>query len=232
MIRFPQSRFRSAAVAIILVLGSTGYLGAEVVRFNFTGYVSRLTDPTNMLGGAVEFLDPVTGYFAYDTTASDTFADPGMGMYQYAAPLGPMGVSMTTIGGFTAGSDPAVGMRADVLNNSSSWPEGSDQFQIVGTPQTSSPTIGIPLLFQLALVDRTGTVLSSDALPNTFNLADWDNSFHFFSVFDLQGGNQLFVGTSVTSLTAAVPEPSSMVLLATGAVVVICFARNRAAERR
>ena len=120
--------------------------------------------------------DPVAGVFTYDLSATDTYPEEGVGRYFYYAP--PNGIHLT-ISGLTFRTDPDdvevhVGTHDDPASSEAGW----DQFALIGhkcllpysPEQNENNTIGI------GLTDNTATALSSEHLPTSLDIDDWDEA--------------------------------------------------------
>lgn len=157
----------------------------------------------------------VTGSFELDTESPDLEPLPDEGDYDGLANLS------VDFGDYTAtAADASLHMRNG---------EGAfvDNFYVSAEPL--GPDVGgFPLTsFYLNLGDEDNTVFSSEAIPATLSLGDFEiaNAVLFF-----QEGNVLHgVDVSITELQYGAPEPSQMILAAIGALVLAASARVRSA---
>jgi hypothetical protein len=148
-----------------------------------------------------------SGFFTFDPTALDGApGDPSTG--SYSATGSPYNFSID-IGGHTFSTSDLVNVA--VLNSN------VDQYSALGL------TNGLEL--SILLQDNTGSIFSSDALPtvppslSTFTLKD----FHLVAALD--SGQVQYDG--VIDSFNAVPEPSSLLLVVSGAAFVLIARRGQ-----
>jgi len=158
----------------------------DIIGVKIQGKVYEVTDPYNLLGGAIKVNDTVKGKYVYNIKANDTsLADPKHGLYLYYS--SPCGIE-ATLGNFIFKTDP--NNREFIIityNDIVEEPYPGDAIEI-GSLNCSDLSNGLKVtLIDWALYDPTGTALSSDALLTTApDLSDWKQSDGGFGL-QLQG---------------------------------------------
>ena len=183
---------------------------SELITVRFTGEVENVD---NVLAAHFAIGDTLTGTYTYDTSAIDTEPDRSdFGRYRYYQ--GPSGISLET-GGFQFRTDPGnVDFLVEILNN---YTGTEDSFYMNSYNNLPSDSfLGENILIGLGLHAFSGDPLSSDALPETAPVRDqWDSARFDITSRELCAG----VGGNITSFEL-VPEPSSILLIGVGALVV------------
>ncbi|MFX0203915.1 MAG: CFI-box-CTERM domain-containing protein [Candidatus Hodarchaeota archaeon] len=138
------------------------------ISFTFTGRITEVWDPNNLLSGAINVGDNFSGQFSYDINAPYKDPDPNLSA--------PYGVS-ATINTITFGAE---GFRVNVRNNYYDHIDNDvrDQFCFFGlTPYGD---------IYWKLSDSSGAILSNDTvLPTSFDLTSWDENL--FGVSERDG---------------------------------------------
>lgn len=164
--------------------------------------------------------DPITGSYTFESTTPDSAASASEGSY-------------------TSPSDAPYSMSATIGENLFSTTDflniGVANFGPLGdfyTVLACSPDVSCAdLEMEIALQNLDGTALSSDALPLTppaLGLFEIRN----FHVFALLGGSELQIEGTIYTLTcpacipAPIPEPGTVVLLASGLVLLGFYTRR------
>jgi len=95
----------------------------------------------------------------------------------------------------------------------------NDSYSVSSDEAVSIPTAGLTIDYiSWVLVDSTHTALSSDALPVTEpTLTKWDRNDLAISGYDSLGHGIYIQGT----VTQAVPEPATSILLLTAGVLLL-----------
>lgn len=195
---------------------------AALVSYNFSGTISQVTDTTAPAGnvGGLNVGDTFFGSFQYESAdaGADSDADPSRGFYALTGSV--TSLLTVTVDGLTFSAGPgAVDVRNDVVSslsaNSDALFYSGGPFDALPPGWSFSPPAGSGVT--VAFIDPTGTTFASDALPTSFDVTDWFASQLFLSFTNVTfpGGtdqNVSIVG-DVNLIPAAVPEPSSVVLL-------------------
>jgi hypothetical protein len=182
-----------------------------VITFDFTGVVQSV-DP--LLSSAFAIGDLITGSYTFDSSAPDSNPDPTVGHY-----LSSLAYSVSAGSFVSTGTGP--GFQFLILNDLFQSPGTLlDQYQVELKP-SSGPSVGGLTYngFDLFLFTRSSnpTSLTSDALPSSPPLiSDFASNQTQFGFLEPNSLNSHFVIGSVSTLTevtAVVPEPASLTLL-------------------
>ncbi len=156
------------AFSLVLPMQS---LAANYVSFKFTAEVNLIDDPNNDLDGAIGIEDTCTGTFTYDLDAIDE--DPSGEWGTYIDTSGLSGIS-ASCNGLSFPTDPnntSFPFVTGVLNSGLDW---AHTYSPCLFPFPVDPGQNIN---GIILDDHTGTALSSDARPASYNLDDWDERY-------------------------------------------------------
>jgi len=143
------------------------------ISFNFTGHITEVSDPHDLLNGAITPGDGFSVRFAYDMNAPYKYPNPNLSA--------PYGVSVSINNMIFA----SKGTNAVIKNNYYDYrtDEVSDQFWISSVD--GSTVFPIPMhdgSIYWGLTDYSGTTLSNNnVLPADIDLTLWDeNVFHIY----------------------------------------------------
>jgi len=150
--------------------GSKDNIGVKI-----EGKVYEVTDPNNLLGGAIKVNDTIKGKYIYNIKVNDTDPDPTIGLYLFDS--SPCGIEVT-IGNFIFKTDPNDLHIIFAIGNNILSPPNSGDVMEIGSLNCSNLSNGlIVTLIDWALYDPSGTAVSSDALLTTApDLSDWEQS--------------------------------------------------------
>jgi hypothetical protein len=209
-------------VAGVVMLGLVSVCLAEQIKIGFAGSVNGISDPYNLLQGAVRQGAPISGFYIYDSATPDS--EPGntaLGVYEYLT--SPYGMSLS-VGSLTFQTDSTnvdfiVGLR-DNYNSTA-------DFFSIGSYNNIGLDTGVSIdSIHWQLTDNTGNALSSDILP----LVPPDLSlWQYGNYFSVMGGKYPFPSESEKTLfnfggqidsVWLVPEPASFGILILGAVLM------------
>lgn len=197
-----------AALFVVLSLW-TGSLRAGVITIYLTAEVTYVDDLYDLLGGKIAVGDIITGSYNYDSDTPDTNPSVTVGDYQHYDP--PYGINLST-GTLAFQTDPDyVDFLSEILN---------DHTGIDGYLLRSYNNLPLPgdievehISWQLG--DYSMNALSSTALPTSPPvLEDWEDNYLLMS-FGYKGSSM--IGTTVTS---AIPEPATVLLLTLGGLAL------------
>jgi len=159
----------------------------DIIGVKIEGKVYEVTDPNNLLGGAIKVNDTMKGKYIYNIKANDTNPDPNYGAYIFNSL--PCGIEVT-IGNFIFKTDPNHRKFMFFIGNNVTIPVPpySGDGMEIGSNNCSNLSNGlIVTIIDWVLCDPSGTVLSSDALLTTApDLSDWEQSTYGFGLI-LQG---------------------------------------------
>jgi hypothetical protein len=194
-------------VSFFMLFGSAN---ADIVVFEFSGRITQV--PIDDVFGNIAEGDAIKGKYLFDTSAADLVpGNPAIGSYSWNAPFG----MFATIGvhDFVALGSLNIGIMNSFV----------DQYTVFAQNADGNITL------ELFLQDNMGAVFANDNLPlmappiENFEQRD----FHFRGLFN---GNEIQVdGRLDASDVQAVPEPSALVPLALGSMLV-ALARWRASR--
>lgn len=236
-------RFPFALLLSVLVSCAVPSIRADVVSFTAQGSIVLVA---NDFTSDIQVGDTFSYTFSYDTGAA---SNGGSGVYQQY-PLTSTAVTISGDGGartwsstgpFTGSSDPLHDQTVTVLNfNPDTITVSSkalDASSLTGAGSFAGETFSI--VFASLSLQAPNTLLSSPALPSSFNLADFypyagidPSSAFVLSTLSSQNANLVIRG-QITSLaaTSAVPEPSACALvLAAAGLGVACWRRRAGGE--
>ncbi|QDT07661.1 hypothetical protein K227x_60890 [Rubripirellula lacrimiformis] len=233
------------ACALLTILSSSA--DAAIVRFDFDGTVFRrfnngLPDASDIFGLSVTTGDAVSGSFTIDTAATVFGSLTGSvsgAAAGYTQTL-PGGIRVELAGGtFTSDGDYATSIAHDFQDGTN--PTAFEQFALSDGVSSGSQNItGDTILLNanpetarlgFTFQDNDFAAFSSTTLPTSLDLSLFEIASGAISGTRPSGQTNPFfysVEFSIDSITAtAVPEPSSMALLASVAGVAMVLRRRR-----
>lgn len=217
-----RERILSAPIATIFVLATlllpATLAQAVPVTIEITGNVTSASG--SGLPGTIYEGVTFTGTYTYDSSTPDSDTDPQRGVYEHDAPYGLSivvgGYEFKTAPSHTGNFEMRIGDDLSSNGVKDWYTVFSDENVLVPPTEPSIDWVG---LFRWDLWDTTHSALSSDALPLTNPyLTDWDHNV--LEIYGYGFGNLSIIKCTVTQ---AVPEPSSVVLIIMG----IFFSRRR-----
>jgi hypothetical protein len=184
----------------------------DIVRVNLNGEVTSVVDPAGLLGGQVNVIDAVTGFYRFDTSTPDSKPlNSNEGEYQQTPGCG---ISLD-IGGMLFASNPnpqSMNFLIKVINDTDS----NDSYLL-------SSTVNLPIAGGLAvssihwqLEDKTCSALCSDALVAA-TPGQWD-----YNVLDItfRGAGGAGRIEAIITYTESVPEPASVLTITLGILFI------------
>lgn len=196
-----------AALLSVVVLSA----GAAPVSLSFSGTITSAAAP---LAGLLLPGDSFQGVTLLDSDAPDSSLSPGQGVYDGLTSSLTVGAHAFTPAMFTDGQLVVGDGSTDLLvlfHN------------LVGPSSSGFTAVG----FSIGLVDSSGSALASDAVPLSLGLNAFDSaSFSLVFREDTTGTIYSAFGT-LDTFSAAVPEPSSFLLIALGLGSLVVRQRSR-----
>ena len=138
---------------------------------NFSGVITSVPDPHNVLGGTVHVGDPFSGSFTYDTSATNV-GSGDIGQYVYNPLTPPLGI-VINVGGFSF--QPSGAMVVDVRINQPAdrlppwWPSTGRRRRRWPAHRCSARS---------SLATSAGTTITTTALPTSLDLSAFDVPGH------------------------------------------------------
>ncbi|MGB0911536.1 MAG: PEP-CTERM sorting domain-containing protein [Nitrospirales bacterium] len=212
--------------AMAVILTSLSPAQAALITFDFTGTIQRV-------GSSFGFFPPfrssdsVKGSFTFESTTPDALPTSST-IGQYGGAVKSLNFMFGSYsGGMAAGNDGVL----QVQNNTA----GRDSFLVrtgFGAENLDGPPVNglLPKDFFLRVFDNTQAMVNSVDLPTTPpTIWQNNNASTTFIILGFPGGGiNTQVRATVDSLTlAAVPTPSSLLLMGTGLVGLILFRRRQ-----
>lgn len=202
----------------LLLLITTPFLcHANIIEIGFTGLVDSVGDEYNLLEGAVQTGNSISGFYIYNSDTPDSEPDnENLGFYEHWT--SPFGMTVT-IGDLTFQTDSTnVDFAIGLYDNYNS----SADFCAVTSLNNLDLDDGLSIDgLHWQLDDPNGTALSSDILPLTPpDLSKWQGNALSISggmyPFPSPGEKTLFgINGHVTDVWL-VPEPATLLLLGLG----------------
>jgi hypothetical protein len=194
------------ALAAGIMLSMAGFAHGDIVRVDLYGEVTSVVDPAGLLGGQVNILDAITGFYRFDTSALDTNPLITEGEYQQTTPG--CGISLNINGMLFASEPQNMNILIKVINDTDS----KDSYLFSST--LNLPAVGglevSPIRWQLE--DRACTALSSDALV-AVTPGQWESNFLEITFRGAGSGGRIKADIYYTEV---VPEPASVLIISLG----------------
>ena len=161
-------------------------MATDPVSFRFTGHLTEIVDEdcsVPLLDPAIFSVDdPVSGIFTYDLDSTDIEPDdPGFGFYEDHSPRCPYSVTVNVLSFQNDPDHPDLYVK--IWDDADTHLGIIDEFDVVGSA-TSVPygdlglddpgIVGTHTVLAVILIDSTSTAFSSDYLPSSLDLVDWD----------------------------------------------------------
>lgn len=183
------------------------------VTWQFTGEITRVSDPLNLLGGGVEVGSPFSGSYTFESSIPDSQPDPRQGIYNGAV------VDVSGIVGVVPFSGPHASRVNRFRIDDATGGFERDHYAL----QVGITFVGQTLDFELFMVGGHTSALLNDALPI---LPPDLNLFEFRGLGISDTLEQVPILIDAT-LTSVVPEPTMIVMLLVGAVCASAVSRKR-----
>jgi hypothetical protein len=201
------------AAGVCLLAFQSQRADATLITISIEAEVDSVEDFGNYLEGRINPGDIITGTYTYESTTPDSNPSSSIGHYWHYA--GPAGISLE-VEGFDFASDPSnVNFLVGIVDNGTSGGLHDSYWlcSYSNVPLSNGASVDE---ITWALEDSTATALSSDALPTSAPVLEQWESIVGLRLEGQRGG--YYVSATVTS---AIPEPATIVLLALGGLVVL-----------
>jgi len=151
---------------------NTSPVASGLIGIKIQAKVFSVDDSDNLLGGAIEVNDSITGKYVYDPGIPDSNPNPSHGIYQFKSSSCGFKVKAGGLDFTTNPSD--VVFNIDIYNDYiSDW----DEISVVSANNLQLSNGMLVTLIQWDIVDNNGTAIDSDVLPTTAPvLEDWPTS--------------------------------------------------------
>jgi hypothetical protein len=204
-------------LAVLLWLAPAG-AGAEPITVIFSGTIAEIAPTID--DGTFAVGAPVSGSFEIDSGAADGEPDPEVGRYD-----GAVSDLAVAFGSYEASASPGL------LFIRNSMGSGADEFYVETSP-TGADVAGLPLYRSiLQVLDPTRAAFSSDAIPTSLDLADFEHSRLTLDYLD--GTFSYSVRAEITTLTyTPAPEPGAVLSMPVGMLVLGLSRLARRSERK
>jgi hypothetical protein len=166
-----------------------------IINIKITAKVVYFEDPYNLLGGAIQINDIITGKYIYDSGVQDDNPDPQTGQYWFNSST--YGIEFKA-GGFVFKTNPSNPCLCIAISNYHS----SDGYYLASPNnlQLSNGLLVGPI--EMRLQEYTGNALSSDALPTTAPvLSDWENKYIITVGYNPSSYEYFALGANITKFT-------------------------------
>jgi hypothetical protein len=152
---------------------STHIDSSSNVAIKIVGEITDVYDDYNLLGGAIQIGDKISGKYIYDSATPDSNPDPQIGEYGYAST--PYRIELESAG-FVFKTDPD-NVEFGILIFDNFYYYLGDLYGVYSYNNLALSN-GIPVhSIVFMLYDSTGNAISSDVLPDTAPvLSDWEES--------------------------------------------------------
>jgi hypothetical protein len=169
-----------------------------IITIKIVGKITEVYDQYNLLGGAIQVNDIITGKYIYESGQPDLYPeDPTYGYYEYTSST--FGMELKT-GGFEFKTNPSNVQFGIIIFNDDIY--SGDEY-IVTSEENLPLSNGLLVdMFYWGLADSTITALSSDALPTTAPvLSDWEYNQMDLLGFHPTSGNPFAFRATITKAT-------------------------------
>ncbi|MHC4333594.1 MAG: PEP-CTERM sorting domain-containing protein [Planctomycetota bacterium] len=185
---------------------------ATLITIAIEAEVDYVEDLGSYLEGRINPGDIITGTYTYDSTTPDTNPSAYVGDYEHRA--APAGISLT-VGGFNFASDPTnVYFLLSVCNAGGPYQQDNYLLLSYNNLPLSNGSVVDHISWQLD--DPTASALSSDGLPIGPPILDqWQ------SIVGLRLDGERAGYIVHAYVTSAIPEPTTILLLAVGGLVLV-----------
>jgi len=143
-----------------------------VITIKIVAKIKDVHDPNNLLGGAIEIDDTITGKYIYDSGTLDSDPDPDFGLYEHTSST--FGIELKT-GGFVFKTNQSNVDFQFIIGNNVDFYYNNQDIYIMASYNNLPLSNGLEIeTIGWRLDDTTATTLSSDDLPTAAPvLSNW-----------------------------------------------------------
>jgi len=146
------------------------------IAIKIVAEVTDVNDEFNLLGGAIQAGDEITGKYIYDSETPDSNADPQIGEYEHTS--SPFGIELKA-GGFVFKTN-SSNVEFEIIIFDNMYYYSGDLYGVFSYNNLELSNGVLVSSIAFGLFDSTGNALSSDALPTTAPvLSDWEENILF-----------------------------------------------------
>ncbi|RZT10229.1 PEP-CTERM protein-sorting domain-containing protein [Duganella sp. CF402] len=195
----------------------------EMLEFSPVTGTGGMVNSSTLAGDALSVGDVVYGHFSYDTETAQ-FGNFGVGPV-YAASGASNSLSAGTFSHNLALHDATANNTMVQVSNNAALLGGGDSLAIGNTSENAAAT----QLMAVDFFDRTGTALSSDAIPGAIDASAFNQTSFYYLYTAKDSHTMLGANGALTSLTlvSSVPEPQTYAMLFSGLGMLAGLARRR-----
>jgi len=207
-----QGWLSATVFAVMLLLHMPEQATADLIVVEFVAKVDYVLDEDNLLGGAVDADDLISGRYTYDSECADVTVAADFGEYRYDTPPYGMTVHVGTLV-FTTDLTNLAYFQVSVLDNRN----GMDVYGVNSLQQDPLTSPGVRWMC-IQLEDHGATAVDSVALPLTApDLAAWPDMRRLHIEGNdgqaLSPPDQFFISSTLVEMTL-VPEPATIGVVA------------------
>jgi len=187
-------------ITLLLLFSLAKYSSAQIIQQSFYAQIIYFDDFSNILNGAVELGDTITGTITYSENVSDANTDPTIGDYLFYDT--PSGFDLQGPNGVTWKTDSSnVNFLVEAVN----WEPVAGGDAIVFRSYNNTYSVGdiaADKVIAWQIDNPDGDNLNNDELPLVINLNAWDQVFALtIEANDFPSGDNYFIRANVYKIS-------------------------------